>query len=460
MHKSVSCIKDPEFINLQPLDLNPLMSACEIKVLYVGENRNRSFISKEVASEMAKTLRGSPIVGWYNEEKEDFMDHGEQIIIDGDGIKFKKLTKPYGFVSPDAKVWFQTFKDYDDFGNTIEREYLMTTGFLWTKQFPECQIVVEDDGRPHSMELDEETLNGHWSKNIKNNMEFFIINDAVFSQLCILGEDVEPCFEGSSVTAPSVSATFTQVDDKFKHTLYSMMQDLKNVLEGGQNMDSNIEEFVQETTAVEVEPGIQAIDAEPAANVEENFVDNSEQNDNNEIQVFTENTENNSDNNDPSPETVETFKKEEDDEDNKDNDDENKDEDEEEKKKYELLENEYNDLNEKFTALQNSYATLESNYNTLVEFKNQVEDKEKDEMINSFYMLSDEDKAEVIENKSKYSVSEIEGKLSVICVRKKVSFDLSSDAEEKPVRTFNLEHGATQVPAWIAACEKTQNNRK
>ena len=71
----------------------------------------------------------------------------------------------------------------------------MTTGYLWTGQFPECKSAVEGDGKPHSMELDEETLQGEWSNNIKQNMEFFIINDAVFSKLCILGDDVEPCFK-------------------------------------------------------------------------------------------------------------------------------------------------------------------------------------------------------------------------------------------------------------------------
>ena len=55
MHQSIATIKSPEFINLQPLDINPLMSKCEIKVLYLGENRNKSYISKDVAMEMAKT---------------------------------------------------------------------------------------------------------------------------------------------------------------------------------------------------------------------------------------------------------------------------------------------------------------------------------------------------------------------------------------------------------------------
>ena len=70
---------------------------------------------------MAKTLRGAPIVGYYKENKEDFSDHGEQIIFDDEGIYFNVLTKPYGFVAPDARVWFQKFNDSDDFGNSIER---------------------------------------------------------------------------------------------------------------------------------------------------------------------------------------------------------------------------------------------------------------------------------------------------------------------------------------------------
>ena len=104
MHKSVSTIDSPEFINLQPMEINPLMSSCDIKVLYIGENRNQSYITKEVATEMAKTLRGAPIVGYYKEDKQDFGDHGQQMVIDDEGIKFNCLTKPYGFVSPDAKV--------------------------------------------------------------------------------------------------------------------------------------------------------------------------------------------------------------------------------------------------------------------------------------------------------------------------------------------------------------------
>ena len=77
-------------------------------------------------------------------------------------------------------------------------------------------------------------------------------------------------------------------------------------------------------------------------------------------------------------------------------------------------------------------------------------------------MLSDEDKAEVIENKANYSLDEIEAKLSVICVRKKVSFDLEDEnKEEQPITTFSLgDMGSENVPAWISACKNIQSKNK
>ena len=36
----------------------------------------------------------------------------------------------------------------------------MTTGYLWTGQFEEVQSVI-DEGKPQSMELDDERLDGH-----------------------------------------------------------------------------------------------------------------------------------------------------------------------------------------------------------------------------------------------------------------------------------------------------------
>lgn len=469
MHRSIATIDAPQFINLQPLDINPMMSKCEIKVLYIGANRNHSYITKEVATEMAKTLRGAPIVGYYKEEKEDFADHGEQVIFDDEGIHFNCLTKPYGFVAPDAEIWFQKFIDTDDFGNDIEREYLMTTGYLWTGQFEEAKAVVEN-GKPQSMELDEATLEGRWEYNMAEGMEYFIIDDAMFSKLCILGDDVEPCFEGASVTEPQVSTSFTKVDDTFVRTLYTMMQDLKSALEtqGGQSkmeLENNELEnnevvespVVEETPVAEEVPAVE----EPAVEEEVPAEENAEAASNGEIEE--ESTE--------EPAASEFAKKEdEEDEEEKpedkeeepaEEDDKEEEEDEEKKKaaKNSLLEEEHEALKAEFTALKAAY-------DELVEFKNQIDNEKKDELIASFYMLSDEDKQDVVENKSKYSLEEIKSKLAVICFDKKVNFDLDDNSKNEErvednknanVTTFSLDNENNGVPAWIKAVVNNRN---
>ena len=441
MFQSVSTIDSPEFINLQPLDINPLMSACDIKVLYLGKNRNKTSISKEVAMEMAKTLRGAPIVGYYKEEAKDFRDHGHEVIIDGDGIKFKTNTTPYGFVSPDARVWFQKFEELDEAtGKTVIREYMMTTGYLWTGQFEEAKLAI-NEGRPQSMELEEESLSGNWAKDFKSGIEFFIINDAIFTKLCILGQDVEPCFEGASVTKPEISTTFTKMDDKFTTTLYTMMQELRSALEGGQQ---NMEEIVLVET-VETEPVVEQPEVvEPAPEVEEpiesvpEFVVQQEEEEDEEKETEEEE--------EPASGEEET----------------DPDEDEEEKKnKYSKLESDYQELVKKYNLLETQHSDLTAQYQLLVEFKNNIENEKKDALINSFYMLSDEDKKDVIENKATYSLDDIEAKLSVICVRKKVSFDVEEPvvSEDQPAVIFSLNDTVDNAPAWIRAVRNTQKSR-
>ena len=453
MPKSISTISSPEFINLEPLDINPLMSSCEIKVFYIGQNRNRTSISKEVATEMAKTLRGAPIVGYYKEQKQDFADHGERVIFDDEGVKFECMTKPYGFVAPDAKVWFQKFQSEDAFGNVIEREYLMTTGYLWTGQFEECKSVVEE-GRPHSMEIDKDSVQGNWSMDYEKNIEFFIINDATFSKLCILGEDVEPCFEESAITAPEISASFTKVDEGFKKTLYNMMQDLKFALEGGIEKMAKIDKQAIETPDV----------------VEVPVADTAAENYTAEEPIVEETS------------AASEYEKKNDEEEEKnekadDNKDEEKSDDTEEEKEYEKkktkcsldnseesastnFEKEYEELSEK-------YSLLEEECKALRVFKNNVEDTEKVDLISKFSMLEDADKElfDSADKRAKYSLQDIKKELSAICFDKGLNFTANKveeveEEEEEQVEEVHVTYTAndvTNIPDWIKLVKENQN---
>ena len=323
----------------------------------------------------------------------------------------------------------------------------------------------------------------------------------------------------------------TKIDDNFKKTLYTMMQDLKFALEGGNKMDMEqnlvaeetveevaVEETVTEEVVAEAEVVEETVETETQAEeyaiadslvreeespvtepeteeVEEEVVeeeteadveveevveepiveeeiltndDNSEQSISTENEEYVEATQSSqenfakSDDEDKKEDTdEESNDKETDTDDDKDDEEDDKynKEDEEEKSKC--------SLEEKYTALQAEFAELSSKYEALVEFKNQVDNEKKDALIASFYMLSEEDKAEVVENKAKYSLDEIEAKLSVICVRKKVNFDLDDTSkndnivEEKEVMTYNVsDNESTSTPAWISALKNTRDNRK
>ena len=492
MHKSIRLDSPIELINVTPL--NPLISKCQIKVCYVGDkpNRNRSIITKDVAREMANSLPGCPIVGYYNTGTSDFEEHNRVIDISNGKFEIKDTTKPYGFVDLNAKVWFAKYLDDDE----VEREYLVTEGYLWTSQYPECQRIVED-GNNHSMELDEKTLDATWTRDNNGKPKFFIINEAIVSKLCILGEDCEPCFEGSSITAPTIQFSF---EDGFKEQLFSMMNELKELLnKGGAKVftryaveigdalwtalyshiennysNYNIESVCQEEENQQVFAVLVSDDKYYRLNLS---VENEEYTFAAELEELTEYT--------PGEEPqfaaadIEAYAKK-DEEPKSDDDDkkcpecgkpvdececDHKKEDEEDKKKYNLeeipeyveLQSRYSELEAEFNALKTEKADLEAQIAPLAQFKKESEKKDKEAMINSFYMLSDEDKEEVIANIDTYSLEDIEAKLSIICVRNRVSFNSDDDTKPNTPVTYNLNGDAGEdasTPAWVKAALK------
>ena len=450
MNKSIPTSTSVEFVSLTPL--NPLISKCEIKVLYTGLNRNKSFITKDVANKMAQSLPGTPIVGEFLTQ--DFGDHGEEdLVIDENGLRFVKSTVPYGFIPTDAKIWWQNFLDCDG----VEREYLLTEGYLWTGRYPETQRVISK-GNGQSMELDRDSLVGEWTKSDNAEFEYFNIDEAFFSALCILGEDVEPCFEGANIGRPGLLYSLDK--DDFKSQLSAFMLDLKDALntQGGIPMEDNksletplapeveVEEVevVEETTEIVEEVEVEAAETESAdAEVEEFAKDDKKKKKEEEEQTSEEQPSN-------------------------DKQEENTDEEEEKKKKknYELEEvEEYVQLSKDFLELSAKYESLVQEYKAmkpvLEKFQAQENERvmaEKQEMINRFYMLDEADLKEVKENIANFSLDEIESKLCVIAVRKKVNFNLdtteNSDKEiEKPITTFNMGTVVDSTPAWLKAVE-------
>lgn len=387
------------FEELDIVPVNPLHSKCTIKVCYVSDNPNRngSIITKEAMQEIANTLPGSPIVGYYNEQKEDFEGHNEIIEIDKHNgeVKFKVLTFPYGFVPPDAKVWYQDFQEDGEI-----RKYLCTEGLIWTGVFPESQKVFENStGKGQSMEFDEPSMESLY--NMRNGC--MIINKAIFSKLCILGDDVEPCFEGARII-PNFS-----LDKDFQERINSMMNlfSLYKTEDNKPKMDE-LEKLTKELSDT-----------------------------NAKFEQLTKNYE----------ELKASF---------------------DEKTKvatdFEVLTKDYETLKSKYDELTTSFSALEEESKQLKEFKVQTELKEKENMINSFSMLSDEDKKEVKEKINEYSLEEIESKLAVVCFRKKVPFNTEEEAQEEKEKTVPIAYSlndptksnSDNAPDWIKAVRQKE----
>ena len=403
------------------------------------------------------------------------------------------------------------------------------------------------------MELSNNFLDGTWTKDNNGKPKFFIINEAIIAKLCVLGNDEEPCFEGSTITQPQFQFSF---DDDFKNQVFSMMNELKQLIkEGGAPMfttfaveigdalwqalysflettfprdlkdgecddcyrcskywiDSIWEEGAQkfailkerangklyrmnfsyteegltsDGSTVEVEKSYVpvtsdeptfALDAVEAYEAERYAVeDETGKDDNNKID-------------NPLEGGAAEFAKKKDEEEGKkpaeggdekcpkcgkpksectcdDEDDENK------KKKYSLedipeyteLQSQYSALETEVNTLKETNAALEAQIADLVEFKNQVDRKDKQAMIDSFYMLSDEDKKDVSDNIDTYSIDDIEAKLSIICVRNKVSFNLEDDNTKTDPTTYSLNGGGEgdYTPAWIKSLQSVAKDIK
>ena len=352
------------------------------------------------------------------------------------------------------------------------------------------------------------------------------------SKLCILGEECEPCFEGSSIT--NVQFSF---EDDFKQQLFSMMNELKELLSKGgtqvfttyavkvgDSLWNAIYAFVDEKQYASIEAVLSegernfAVLKDQAGNVYsldftvaedgavqladevvamdnytpseepqfaladvENFVNeykcggggSSSKDDDKKKKKFAKQGKDDKSDDPDSEDKSEGNSSDSSGEDDDDNDPDDKGEgsddmgkdgkEDKKKKKYTLEEiPEYVDLSQKYSELESRYNTLvsekeslESQLEPLKQFKLQTERVQKQDMIkNTFYMLSDEDKKDVVDHIDEYSLEEIEAKLSVICVRNKVSFAALDDDNQTDPTVYNLGGNLYQdesTPAWVKA---------
>jgi hypothetical protein len=217
-----------------------------------------------------------------------------------------------------------------------------------------------------------------------------------------------------------------------------MMDELKEVLQGGKQQMENVEKSVSETSVTE--PATSAV---TYAKEEDEKKKNDAATENNDSKAEDTKSEGENKDAENAPAAEDNKKKED---------------------KYSLESvsiDEYNALKDKYSALEKTVAELNA-------FKAEVEREKKNALISEFTMLSEEDKLDVVTNIDKYTLDEIESKLSVKCFRKKVNFVPSESEKIEDTVEAKINNGITtyalggvatsnssQTPEWIRAVEET-----
>lgn len=174
--------------------LNEQFALVDILLCYAGRNRNRTILRKQDIDRNLPSLYGCPIIAERvikDDGSEDFGTHGGRIIIDGNGIKYEQTTHALGFITRDAIDSAEWVSMTEKNGHT-KHEYLKLSGcVIWHERFEEAKDLLEKD-YPQSMEIS--------IKDYEYDDEgYLVIKDFVFTAACVLGSDVEPCFESACI---------------------------------------------------------------------------------------------------------------------------------------------------------------------------------------------------------------------------------------------------------------------
>lgn len=159
---------------------NDTISKGRCRIFYKGRNRNGTFITDEFAEKLLSSAPYTPVKGIYDAEEEgDFLDHGQK----------RSEGRIYGIVPENPNITWEKHLDEDG----VEREYACLDVLYFTALYPEANEIC---GKGQSMELYRDSVKGEWK--ILDGARTYVYSDGCFLGLQVLGDAVEPCFEGAA----------------------------------------------------------------------------------------------------------------------------------------------------------------------------------------------------------------------------------------------------------------------
>ena len=192
--------------------VTPLISKGRLKIYYIGKNRNMSYITHVFSDKLETYLPYTPIVGVYDKYSRDFKGHEMD----------RNAANTYGLVPENPHAAWETFRDPDG----VEREYLCCDVYLYTGRYDAAKQII---GKAHSMELNRDSIQGFWK--MIDGEEYYVFTHGFFDGLCVLGDRVEPCFEGSAFFEKKDSDSVIDLLEKYVQSKTNKVGDFTKITE-------------------------------------------------------------------------------------------------------------------------------------------------------------------------------------------------------------------------------------
>lgn len=216
-----------------------VFAPAKIMIGYCGDNRNYSNIEENVFSDAP--IKNIPVVANFISDKNDFGGHDVKVVKTKDGIDVYAATVPFGLVPESAKQWFT-----DEMVDGEMKHCFWTECLLWKRQYG-FEKISQAKRINHSMEIEA--------------TEYTFRDDGItqidkmrFEALCLLGSDVEPCFENSRLELGySLDAEISMMMEQYKQ--YCLKKEVNNMENENKFTNENepVTELVAEPTTAEPE---------------------------------------------------------------------------------------------------------------------------------------------------------------------------------------------------------------
>lgn len=162
--------------NFNQAHQNDFVTHAKLKIFYVGQTADGRMFTKDFSEKLIKTLPQSPVVGYYDENDEDFKAHNHKQYV-------------YGYVPETAEISFDEEED---------KIWAYTDVILFTGRKDNIgEVASKIIGMQHSLELDPDSVQYVINRDENGKFKNVEFIDGKFIGLSVVGNSEKPAFTGS-----------------------------------------------------------------------------------------------------------------------------------------------------------------------------------------------------------------------------------------------------------------------